>query len=193
MDLRRRLEFHLWYLRETPPWDTGITPPEVVQFISSHPPGRAIDLGCGTGTNAITLAQHGWQVTGVDFAWSAIRSARRKAKKAGAKVDFRVDSVIALRGIQGPFDLALDIGCFHNLPLESRPIYLDNIRRLLSPAGTYLLYVHFKVDPTAQGHGVVEADFDLIAGYLQLISRQDGMERGIMPSAWLACRLKEAE
>jgi len=67
MNLLRRINFNLWYFRR-PPWDRGISPPELFDFISKHPAGRAIDLGCGTATNVITLAQNGWQVTGIDFA-----------------------------------------------------------------------------------------------------------------------------
>jgi ubiquinone/menaquinone biosynthesis C-methylase UbiE len=190
MDYLRRLKFHLWYYqRQPPPWDTGITPPEVEAFIASHPPGRAIDLGCGTGTNVITLAQHGWQVTGVDFAWSALRFARRKVKQAGVKVTLRLDDVTRLHGIDGPFDLILDIGCFHNLTSEGRPTYLEHIERLLAKSGTYLLYVHIKPEATERGHGVVEADLQQIAARLHLSSRQDGTERGICPSAWLTYTL----
>jgi cyclopropane fatty-acyl-phospholipid synthase-like methyltransferase len=186
MDYLRRLKFHLWYYqRQPPPWDTGITPPEVEEFIASHPPGRALDLGCGTGTNVITLAQHGWQVTGVDFAWSAIRFARRKLKQAGVKATLKLDDVTRLHGIDGPFDLILDIGCFHNLPSEGRPTYLEHIQRLLAKSGKYLLYVHLKPDTIERGHGVVEADLQRIATHLHLISRQDGTERGLCPSAWL--------
>ncbi|MEW6615857.1 MAG: methyltransferase domain-containing protein [Thermodesulfobacteriota bacterium] len=59
----------MWrYFRGQTPWDTNITPPEVMEFIQKTSPGRALDLGCGTGTNGITLARHGWKVTGVDFA-----------------------------------------------------------------------------------------------------------------------------
>ncbi|HZD55845.1 MAG TPA: class I SAM-dependent methyltransferase, partial [Anaerolineales bacterium] len=71
MKILRRIFFNLWYYRE-PPWDTGISPPELLAFIESHPAGQALDLGCGTGTNVITLARNGWQVTGVDFAPRAI-------------------------------------------------------------------------------------------------------------------------
>ena len=95
MNLIRRLSFNLWYLRR-PPWDSGIVPPEVVDFICTHPPGRALDLGCGTGTSSLALAKAGWQVTGVDFVPRAIRIARAKAKAAGVSVDFRVGDVTRL-------------------------------------------------------------------------------------------------
>jgi len=190
MNFLRRLKFHLWYYRsQRPPWDTGITPPEVEKFIASHPPGRALDMGCGTGTNVITLARHGWQVTGVDFAWSAIRFARRKVNQAGVKANLRVDDVTRLHGIAGPFDLILDIGCFHNLSAERRPSYLQHVVQLLDSAGTYLLYVHFKPEADDQEHGIVESDLDKIASRLKLISRQNGTEQGYNPSAWLAYTL----
>ena len=83
-----RWKFEWRYWRGNTPWDTNITPPEVMEFIAASPPGKALDLGCGTGTNAITLARHGWQATGVDFAPKAIRAARRKAKQAGFEIDF---------------------------------------------------------------------------------------------------------
>ncbi len=154
-------------------------------FIASHPAGRALDLGCGTGTNVITLARHGWQVTGVDFAWSAIRIARRKAQQAGIHADLQVNDVTRLNGIAGPFELVLDIGCFHNLPDAGRPVYLHQLKRLLAAMGTYLLYVHFKLEAADRGHGVVESELDNIAQELHLLSRQDGTDRG-HHSAWLA-------
>src|SRR4030066_306033 len=102
MPVLQRLVYQLWYYRK-PPWDTGVSPPELLAHIERHPPGRALDLGCGTGTNVITLAQHGWQVTGVDFAWRAIRQAQRKAKRAGVLVDLRVGDVTRLEGGGPPF------------------------------------------------------------------------------------------
>ena len=104
----------LW---DVTPWDTGVSPPELTEFIRSHAPGRALDLGCGTGTNVITLAQHGWWVTGVDFAWRAIRVARRKARRSGVEVELQVADVTRGDAVSGPYDLVLDLGCFHNLML----------------------------------------------------------------------------
>src|SRR5437867_11299153 len=108
-----------------PPWDTGITPPEVERFVASHAPGRAIDLGCGTGTNAVYLARHDWTAVGVDFAGRAIAKARRRARDAGvvSRCTFYVGDVTRLDYLTGPFDLALDIGCLHSPPAAQGSAY----------------------------------------------------------------------
>ena len=79
--------FELWYRFGTPPW-VGQARSELVELVESGEllPGRAIDLGCGEGDNAILLAQHGFQVTVVDFSPAAI--AKAKASKASAEVEF---------------------------------------------------------------------------------------------------------
>lgn len=182
MNLLQRLFFTFFYFRD-PPWDTGITPPELVDFINTHPAGRALDLGCGTGTNAISLAQHGWQVIGVDFVRRAIRQARRKASLAGVEVDFRVDDVTRLKDIAGHFDLILDIGCFHGLTQNSKAVYASNLDRLLATGGIFLQYAFFR-DPGGGISGMREQDLAYINRYLQLIDRQDGFEGSSRPSAW---------
>lgn len=156
-------------------------------FIESHPPGRALDLGCGTGTNVITLARNGWQVTGVDFAPRAIRIARRKAQDADLNVDLRVDDVTKLEDISTHFDLILDMGCFHSLPVQGKSDYVRNLDRLLAPAGTYMMYGFFKENGES-GPGLVEADLDALSEHLHLVERQDGSERGLRPSAWFIYR-----
>ncbi len=110
----KKLWFSIWYYFH-PPWDTGVSPPELMNFIENHRPGVALDLGCGTGTNAITLAKHGWVVTGIDFAAPAILKGRRKASLEGVEIDLRVGDVTQLQQLGQPCDLILDIGCFHNL------------------------------------------------------------------------------
>jgi SAM-dependent methyltransferase len=181
----RRLFFHLAYFRN-PPWDTGISPPELLAFIQNRPVGRALDLGCGTGTNVITLAQHGWQVTGIDFVGKAIATARRKARQAGIQADFFTGDVTRLDHLSGPFELILDIGCFHSLAAAGRPLYLAQVSRLLATGGTYMLYAFFKDDP-GRGPGITTADLQPIAAHLQLVTRQDGNERG-RSSAWFTYR-----
>lgn len=182
MNILRRLRFSWKYLRR-PPWDSGITPPELYDFIASHPAGRVIDLGCGTGTNVLTLAQNGWQATGVDFVRRAIRIAKRKFKAANLQADLRVGDATNLRGISGPFDLALDIGCFHGV--ENQSAYLTELDRVLAPGGHWLLYGFFNPDSHFAGPGLDAAVLDLIhARGFSLLSRADGFDRGDRPSAW---------
>jgi 2-polyprenyl-3-methyl-5-hydroxy-6-metoxy-1,4-benzoquinol methylase len=126
--LRRRLRFELRYWTGRPPWDSGVTPPEVMDFLARTSPGRAIDFGCGTGTNAITLAQHGWQVTGIDFSWRALLAARRKARGAGVAVSFLRRDVSRLDDLAGPFDFALDLGC-STLEPPQQDRYAATVRR----------------------------------------------------------------
>ena len=125
MSFLRRLNFNFRYFRKTP-WDIGISPPELLEFICQHKAGRAIDLGCGTGTNVITLARAGWQVSGIDFASRAIQIVKRKSKDAGIRAQFFVGDVTNFK-IDQPFDLALDMGCFHGL--DNRAAYLNQLTR----------------------------------------------------------------
>ncbi len=179
----RRLNFSLWYLFGKTPWDSGISPPELFDFIAHHPPGRAIDLGCGTGTNVITLAQHGWQVTGVDFAARAIRLARRKMQSAGVQADVSVGDVTKLGGIAGPFDLALDLGCFHGLPEPAA--YLTQLNRILASGGFWLLYGMLRSETDTSHPGITPSTLDLIRSFgLDQISRTDGWDKRDRPSAW---------
>ena len=136
----KKFHFNLAYYRH-PPWDTGVTPPELIEFIDSHPPGTALDLGCGTGTNAIYLARHGWHVTAIDFALTAIHLARRKVRRLDLDIDFRLGDVTRLDRLVVPFDLILDIGCLHNLDDQGRLAYLHQVKRLLAPGGTFLVYL----------------------------------------------------
>jgi cyclopropane fatty-acyl-phospholipid synthase-like methyltransferase len=181
-----RIFFNLWYLFKKPPWDTGISPPELLAYLDSHTPGRALDLGCGTGANLVSMAQRGWQVTGVDFAVKAISAARRKARQAGVKVELHVADVTRIDDIHGPFDLILDIGCFHNLDQGGKLRYLANLVRLLAPQGAFLLYAFSTTgdsDATTRS-GITPADVERLNQTLRLIQRLDGSERGLRPSAW---------
>ncbi|MEW5829281.1 MAG: class I SAM-dependent methyltransferase [Chloroflexota bacterium] len=178
----RRLIFNLWYLRR-PPWDSGITPPELKEFIATHDPGRALDIGCGSGTNVVALAEAGWQVTGVDFAPQAVKKARAKVRQAGVSADLRVGDATQLKGITGPFDLALDIGCFHGLG-AGKVDYLAALDRVLAPGGSWLMYGFFKSPPDHAGPGLAAPDLGLIHAHFALISRQDGFDKHQRPSAW---------
>jgi len=123
------------------PWEIGPRE-ELVELVKTGriAPCRAIDLGCGTGDNAIFLAQNGFDVTGVDFAKSAIKKARDKAKLLGVAVDFVVDDLTMLRHVQGLFDLLVDYGTLDDLNREDREKYVQNVLPLSHPGSQFLLW-----------------------------------------------------
>ena len=183
-NLFRRLLFQYWYFGQ-PKWDTGISPPELLDFIQHHKPARAIDIGCGTGTNVITLAKAGWQVTGVDFAPRAIRLAKQKLSSSGTQADLRVSDATNLRGVNGPYEFALDIGCFHSIEKDGKAKYLKQLDRILAPSGFWLIYGFLKPDPNQDRNGLAPADLDLICSRLTLILRRDGFDdKRDRQSAW---------
>ena len=183
-NLFRRILFQYWYFGQ-PRWDTGISPPELFDFIETHKPARAIDIGCGTGTNLITLAKAGWQVTGVDFAPRAIRLAKQKIKSSSTKADLHVRDATDLRGINGPFEFALDIGCFHSIHKAGKAKYLRELHRILAPNGLWLMYGFLKSDTLHTGTGLDQADLQLVSSTLTLVSRRDGIDdKRDRKSAW---------
>jgi SAM-dependent methyltransferase len=100
-------------------------------------PGRALDLGCGPGRNAIHLASLGFEVDAVDLSPAAIAWAEERAREAGADIRFRCADAFALtpEELPGPYDLIYDSGCFHHLPPHRRISYLALLDRALAPGG----------------------------------------------------------
>lgn len=176
--------FQWRYLRRKTPWDTQITPPEVMAFLSDTPPGRALDLGCGTGTNAIAMTRYGWRVTGIDFAPQAILKARRKAARHRLAIDFRVGDVTDLDGLERPFDYVLDIGCLHALNEKQRIRYASGFKGLIRPGGTFMLYAWLPRIWKGKRRGIaaetVKAIFEPTLQHHQTVI---GEESG-GPSAW---------
>ena len=166
------------YLFKKTPWDTGITPPEIVSMIESGKVsiGRALDLGCGTGTNAIYLARQGFEVTGIDISRRAISLAKRKVRSAQLADRVRVergDVTLLRRWATGQsIDFAYDIGCFHNLKAEARQHYVTALTAVLKPGACYMLYAF---EPQADRAGVA---LDDIAALFDAAYQLDGMRRG---------------
>lgn len=139
--LAPRLFYEFLYRYSKAPWDTGPRS-ELVELVNNNiiAPARAIDLGCGTGSNAIFLAQHGFDVTGLDFASSAIAKAKEKAKSAGVDVSFIVDDLTDLGEIEGSFDLLVDYGVFDDLSPEDRRKYVKTVLTVSHSGTKFLLW-----------------------------------------------------
>ena len=136
-----RTVYEAWYRFGRPPW-VGGPRSELVELVEAGrlTPGRALDLGCGEGDNAIYLAEHGFDVTAIDFAPSAIAKARRKARDAGVTVEFVVDDLTRLRSGYGQFDLLVDYGTLDDLGDRGRDAYVREVGPLVRPGGSFLLW-----------------------------------------------------
>jgi SAM-dependent methyltransferase len=186
----RRLFFSLFYLAGRPPWDRGVTPPELIEAVegpNALPPGHALDIGCGSGTNSIYLARHGWSVTGVDFAGSAIARAKEKARLARplrGSTRFIQGNVTRLDTLQleAPCSLLLDISCLHSLAPQDRPAYAAGVASHAASGALFLLYA-WERGPMRR-MGVTPEDIgSLFAGTFAVQRVEQGTERG-MPTAW---------
>ncbi|MFI6080081.1 class I SAM-dependent methyltransferase [Streptomyces sp. NPDC051217] len=103
-----------------------------------EPAGRALDLGCGPGRNAVQLAVAGFEVDAVDLSPTAVEWAEERAREAGVDVRFHRGDAFDLVGgaeLAGPYDLIHDSGCFHHLPPHRRISYLALVERALAPGG----------------------------------------------------------
>jgi SAM-dependent methyltransferase len=177
--------FDLQYILRRTPWDTQITPPEVVELVEGGniPTGRGLDLGCGTGTNCIYLARRGWQMVGVDFSTVAIRRARRKARRAGVGCTFYRADVTDLSFLEEAVDFVLDIGCLHSIPMEGWERYAAEVARLARPEGLYMLYA-FVPRPDRRGpRGVSPAELRDLFEPAFVVERQEGGGDPTGPSA----------
>jgi cyclopropane fatty-acyl-phospholipid synthase-like methyltransferase len=180
LKVSRSIVFNLSYFFH-PRWDTGIPAPELLRFILGKPPGKAIDIGCGTGTNLLTLAQHQWTITGIDYAPLAIRKARNKLK--GYPATLLLADVARLRflDLPGLYDLALDMGCFHSLSVQDRKAYVQGLEKWIARNGVFMVYAFQPSNPD-DNKGVSKAD---MIGYFQekfvLQNYEQGQGR---PSAW---------
>jgi SAM-dependent methyltransferase len=150
--------------------------------------GRALDLGCGPGRNALHLASRGFEVDAVDLSPAAIAWAEERALEAGAEVRFRCgDAFATLAGGEpggGPYDLIYDSGCFHHLPPHRRLSYLALLDRALAPGGHFALVCF-----ASGGMGSELPDVDFY--------RQSGLHGGLAYTAeslrWIFSDLTEVE
>jgi SAM-dependent methyltransferase len=126
------------------PWDQEHVPSELAAIVtgpSALSPGSALDVGCGTGTQAVYLAENGWQVTAVDAVAQALAQGRRRTEVAGVAVRWVLGDVTLLSRLDlaGGFTLVHDRGCFHDLADGARDAYVQGVSSLAAPGATFLL------------------------------------------------------
>jgi SAM-dependent methyltransferase len=133
------------------PWDSRDAKPRVKELaLLGAIRGDVLDIGCGLGDNAIHLAQQGFNVTGLDFAPSAIEQARGRAAAAGATVDFQVADATTLDDWEGRFDTVIDSGVYHCFDEDGHTRYASALHRATRPGARW----HIWCFSEGQIHGV---------------------------------------
>ena len=159
MSLRYRIMYRVGFV----PWDTDRVPDEL-RAVAERPGAagsdRALDIGCGTGTQAVHLAERGWQVTGIDAVGRPLEAARKSAAAAGVEVEWVQADVADLPelGLEPGYALIHDRGCFHDLPARTRTAYVRGVSGLAAPGATLLLMTFARNSKLAGPAGADESE-----------------------------------
>ena len=165
---------------------------EAISDPDALPAGRALDIGCGTGTNSLTLAKYGWQVLGIDFAEPAIAQAIIKAEnvheeiaRVGGSVRFLCADVTCLEAPSIPFSLVFDLGCLNGIPYTLRSNYARIVAEQAAPGALFLVYTHLP-NPDRKGPigCTTEEIYELFGRAFVLDRREMGYELGNAVSMW---------
>lgn len=139
------------------PWDTGHPSTELQRVIEqvAIQPCRALEIGCGTGSNSVWLAQQGFDVTGVDLAPLAVEKAKARAESVGVKAQFVAADVLQLPELGGPFSFFFDRGCYHAVRRSAPGQYAPAVARQLAPGALGLILAGNAREPHDPGPPVV--------------------------------------
>ncbi len=128
------------YAKHNAPWDTGKPSSELQRILGEYdiPRGRAIELGCGTGTNAVFLAREGFEVTAFDVSSLAIEEAEAKAVAAGVDATFLTADLLDPPDLGEPFPFVFDRGVYHTVRRTALEGFLKTLSQVTAPGGMYL-------------------------------------------------------
>lgn len=200
------IEWNDRYATKQTPWDSGEPSKELERILDQRgiKPGRALELGCGTGTNAVFLAGRGFDVTAIDLSPLAIEQAQARARQAGVSVRFQVGDVLNLPDLGPAFPFVFDRGVYHHLRSVDLKRFLEVLVRVTQPSGLYLTLAGNANDPSTppdQGPPTVRAEeicTELSLGFELVQLREfyfDGVKvdgRLIRPLAWSALLRRKA-
>ncbi|MCP5467900.1 MAG: class I SAM-dependent methyltransferase [Deltaproteobacteria bacterium] len=136
----------------TPPWEIGRPQKEIIKLEKNGLiQNDVLDIGCGTGENALFLSKCGYKVWGIDSAPLAIQKAQEKAHTQELDVKFQVHDALHLEDLNKMFSTIIDCGLFHVFDDESRKQYVQSLAKILRPKGHYLMLCFSEREPGTWG------------------------------------------
>jgi SAM-dependent methyltransferase len=179
--------YKLMYRFGLAPWESRDVEETWRPILHSEPglrPGRALDIGCGSGRDALYLANRGWRVTAVDFSQEALATARRRGTEEGAEVEWVQGDVGRLDrlGLEPGYTLIYDFGCIQGLGDASRHGAAAGLSRLAAP-GALLLFFAFKAGRhIVLPRGMDQADILALLGRMWDLEHAQPMASDRMPA-----------
>ncbi len=118
----------------------------LADICKKHKPGKALDIGCGTGTDSIFLANEGWDVTSLDFVPKAIEMTKQRAKEAGVSVNPVVADILEWEAPH-KYDLVLDHGLLHNMDPQNHALYRERLFKVMDDDANFVIVHWLKTHP----------------------------------------------
>lgn len=138
--------------RAVPPWDIGHAQAEFVALADEgRIRGRVLDVGCGTGENALFFAGRSLEVWGLDAAPLAIEKAKAKATDRGLGATFVLGDALNLESLGKKFDTVTDSGLFHVFTDDERTLFVKSLKTALKSGGTYFMLCFSDKEPAGWG------------------------------------------
>ncbi len=201
MGVRRRWSRQVFeeLYRDGAPWDIGRPQPVFLELADSgRVRGSVLDVGCGSGENALLFASRGHETLGIDHVPAAIELARHKARQRALAATFEVGDALMLGDLRARFDNVIDSGLLHVLGGAEKRALEAGLRRVLRPGGGYFLLCFCDREPGDHGperisearlRGLFASDWEIVE--LRQVRSQVTAEKSVHftpggPRAWFA-------
>jgi cyclopropane fatty-acyl-phospholipid synthase-like methyltransferase len=187
-------DFEADYQRGDAPWDIGRPQAEIVALAEAGLiVGSVLDIGCGTGENALYLAGRGHAVFGLDGSATGIERARLKAAERGQPVQFHVWDALELGRLRKSFETVIDVGLFHVFAKEQHRRYAESLAEVTAPGSDLFILCWSTEEPPGPGPRRID-EYEIRDAFRSLFATMEvkpaGFERvGLPPARALLARL----
>jgi SAM-dependent methyltransferase len=148
------LAYRVMYRLGFTPWEQQEPIADLAALVEALPPGSALDIGCGTGRNAVYCARRGWRVTGIDDVPQALERARTHCQRTGQEVRLVQGDIAGDPDLGHGYSLLIDIGCLHGLTGPQLARAVANLNRAAAPGATLLMFAIAKGAPKPSPVGI---------------------------------------